>query len=291
MGWKRVSLVLRHAEDGMLGNEEAGQVFALWKLGWSVRRIVRELGIARNTVRAWLKAGPDRSYGGPNRVALLDAHRDWIRERWRAGVRNGDVFRQELLAMGVRVSLRTVERALPAAAGAGRERPGNVEVRDTAGQADADRLRGEVAGDRESPPEAVRVRRDAGPQPPGIRGDLLRPAPAGLDPRDRTRIPALWRRPGGAAGGQHEAPGAVPPALWEGHVPPGVPGVLPALGRAPAGLPALPRPDEGEGGERGRLRERQRPGWAGVRERHRAGSPSGQVAAGRGGRAGPRHHL
>ena len=112
MGWKRVSLVLRHAEDGMLGNEEAGQVFALWKLGWSVRRIVRELGIARNTVRAWLKAGPDRSYGGPNRVALLDAHRDWIRERWRAGVRNGDVFRQELLAMGVRVSLRTVERAL-----------------------------------------------------------------------------------------------------------------------------------------------------------------------------------
>ena len=91
---------------------EAGQVFILWKMGWSVRRIVRELGIARNTVRAWLKAGPDRSYGGPNWVVVLDAHRDWIRERWRVGVRNGVVFRQELMAKGVQVSLRTVERAL-----------------------------------------------------------------------------------------------------------------------------------------------------------------------------------
>jgi transposase len=96
----------------MLKSEEAGQVFALRKLGWGLRRIGRELGMSRNTVRAWLKAGPDRCYEGPSRLAALIAHRDWIRERWRMGVRNGDVFRQELLAKGVRVSLRTVERAL-----------------------------------------------------------------------------------------------------------------------------------------------------------------------------------
>ncbi len=98
--------------DGMLNSEEAGQVFALRKLGWGMRRIAAELGMARNTVKAWLEAGPERRYGGPNRIAALDAHQDWMRERWRVGVRNGDVFRQELLAKGVRVSLRTVERAL-----------------------------------------------------------------------------------------------------------------------------------------------------------------------------------
>ena len=112
MGRNRGKLVPWMSGDGMLNSEEAGQVFALRKLGWGLHRIGGELGIARNTVRAWLKAGPDRCYGGPNRVAVLDAHRAWIRERWLAGVRNGDVFRQELLAKGARVSLRTVEREL-----------------------------------------------------------------------------------------------------------------------------------------------------------------------------------
>lgn len=112
MGRNRGKLVPWTAGDGMLNSEEAGRVFVLRKLGWGLKRIGRELGMARNTVKAWLKAGPERCYGGPNRVAVLAAHREWIRERWRVGVRNGDVFRQELLAKGVRVSLRTVERAL-----------------------------------------------------------------------------------------------------------------------------------------------------------------------------------
>ena len=112
MSKNRGKLVSRMSGDGMLNSEEAGQVFALRKLGWGMKRISSELGIARNTVKAWLKAGPERCYGGPNRISGLDAHRDWIRERWRVGVRNGDVFRQELLAKGVQVSLRTVERAL-----------------------------------------------------------------------------------------------------------------------------------------------------------------------------------
>lgn len=108
----RGTLVSRLVGGEMLSNEETGQVFALRKLGWGLRRIGRELGVSRNTVRAWLKAGPERCYSGPNRVAALDAYGDWIRERWRVGVRNGDVFRQGLLGKGVQVSLRTVERAL-----------------------------------------------------------------------------------------------------------------------------------------------------------------------------------
>lgn len=112
MGRKRGNLVPTNVGDGMLCSEEAGQIFALRKLGWGMRRIGEELGVSRNTVKAWLKAGPDRRYGGPNREATLDVHREWLRERWRAGVRNGDVFRQELAAKGVQTSLRTVERAI-----------------------------------------------------------------------------------------------------------------------------------------------------------------------------------
>ena len=36
----------------------------------------------------------------------------WIQERFRAGVMNGDVIRQEPLARGIVASLRTVNRAL-----------------------------------------------------------------------------------------------------------------------------------------------------------------------------------
>lgn len=97
----------------MLESEEAMQLFALRKLGWGVKRIALELGISRNTVRDWLRAGPERRYAGPNRLPVLAAHLEWIRERWKAGVRNGDVFRQELAAKkGISTSLRTVERAL-----------------------------------------------------------------------------------------------------------------------------------------------------------------------------------
>jgi transposase len=84
----------------------------LRRLGWRTKRIARELGLARNTVREWLRSGADRTYAVPAKGALLAEHLAWIRERFRAGVRNGDVIRQELLARGVVASLRTVNRAL-----------------------------------------------------------------------------------------------------------------------------------------------------------------------------------
>ena len=96
----------------MLESETVGQLFALRRLGWGTKQIAREMGIARNTVKAWLQKGEGRKYEGPGRERTLEPHLGWLRERWRAGVRNGDVFRQELAAKGVATSLRTVERAL-----------------------------------------------------------------------------------------------------------------------------------------------------------------------------------
>lgn len=46
------------------------------------------------------------------RPRLLEEHEAWVRERYLAGVRNGDVLRQELAERGVIVSLRTVERCI-----------------------------------------------------------------------------------------------------------------------------------------------------------------------------------
>lgn len=103
---------LRKPEAWMLGESAVAQIFALSELGWGAKQIAQEVGVARNTVRAWLREGPDRRYGGEGRPSFLDRHYFWIQSRFQAGVRNADVMRQEFEAMGVSVSLRTVERAL-----------------------------------------------------------------------------------------------------------------------------------------------------------------------------------
>lgn len=96
----------------MLGESAVAQIFTLQGLGWPIKKIAREVGLSRNTVRDWLRAGQDRSYAGGSRPGLLEKYYFWIQNQFNAGVRNADVLRQELEAIGVSVSLRTVERAI-----------------------------------------------------------------------------------------------------------------------------------------------------------------------------------
>ena len=103
---------LQNPEARMLGESAVAQIFALRKLRWPIKKIAREVGLSRNTVRDWLREGPDRSYAGGSRPGLLDKYYFWIQNQFNAGVRNADVLRQELEANGISVSLRTVERAL-----------------------------------------------------------------------------------------------------------------------------------------------------------------------------------
>jgi transposase len=112
MGQNHEILGSRKQGAEMLGSDGVREIFTLRRLGWGIKRIARELGLARNTVRDWLRKGANRTYAGPAKRPLLGGHLGWIRERFRAGVRNGDVIRQELLARGVVASLRTVNRAL-----------------------------------------------------------------------------------------------------------------------------------------------------------------------------------
>ena len=98
--------------DEMLDEREVQGIFGLRRRGWHVKAIARELGISRNTVRAWVRRGEGAPRPGTGRPRVLETHEAWVRERYLAGGRNGDVLRQELVERGIKVSLRTVERCI-----------------------------------------------------------------------------------------------------------------------------------------------------------------------------------
>jgi transposase len=93
--------------------EDVQAMLKLASLGWGAKRISRELGCSRNTVRSYLRQGGWQPYQSPHRPGRLTAHQDWLAERFRQHRGNCDVVRQELQREhGVTVSLRTVERAV-----------------------------------------------------------------------------------------------------------------------------------------------------------------------------------
>lgn len=93
--------------------EEVQAMLKLASLGWGAKRISRELGCSRNTVRSYLRQGGWQPYPSPRRPGKLSPHRDWLAERFRQHRGNCDVVRQELQREhGITASLRTVERAV-----------------------------------------------------------------------------------------------------------------------------------------------------------------------------------
>lgn len=88
-------------------------MLALQTKGWGARRIARELGVSRNTVKRYLAAGGWVAYRRPERGSRLAGLEAWLRERFRRHRGNAEVIRQELaLEKQLEVSLRTVERAV-----------------------------------------------------------------------------------------------------------------------------------------------------------------------------------
>ena len=97
----------------MLEPEEVSAMLRLNELGWGARRIARELGVSRNTVKDYIAAGGWTPYRQPGRKKALDGLEGWLRERLRRHRGNADVLRQELASeKSIIVSLRTVERTV-----------------------------------------------------------------------------------------------------------------------------------------------------------------------------------
>ena len=78
--------------------EEVAAMLALQAKGWGARRIARELGVSRNTVKRYLAAGGWVGYRRPEREARLAGLEAWLKERFRRHRGNAEVIRQERLA-------------------------------------------------------------------------------------------------------------------------------------------------------------------------------------------------
>jgi transposase len=110
---QRSALAESQRGDEMRTPDEVAAMARLRALGWGTKRIARELGVARNTVRRYLAASGWSPYRKSPRPKALDGHEAWLAERFHRHAGNADVVRQELAAEhGIAVSLRTVERAV-----------------------------------------------------------------------------------------------------------------------------------------------------------------------------------
>ncbi len=93
--------------------DEVAAMLHLQRLGWGLRRIAREVGCSPMTVRRYLAAEGWVAFRTAPRANRLSGLEGWVSERFRRHRGNADVLRQELVAEhGIRVSLRTVERAV-----------------------------------------------------------------------------------------------------------------------------------------------------------------------------------
>jgi len=82
----------------------------LHELGWGAKRLSKEFGCARNTVRRYLRAGGTVGFQKPERRTAFDGLDDWLRERFFRHGGNADVVRQELASEhGIVIGLRSVE--------------------------------------------------------------------------------------------------------------------------------------------------------------------------------------
>jgi transposase len=97
----------------MLEPDEVSAMLRLKQLGWGTKRLAKEFGCSRTTVKAYVAVGCWRPYRTPERSKKLAGHEDWLRERFFRHRGNADVVRQDLAReLGIAVSLRTVERAV-----------------------------------------------------------------------------------------------------------------------------------------------------------------------------------
>lgn len=96
--------------EEMLQPDEVAAMVRLHELGWGAKRLSKEFGCARNTVRRYLRAGGALPFAKAPRKSAFDGLEDWLRERFFRHNGNADVVRQELASEhGIVIGLRSVE--------------------------------------------------------------------------------------------------------------------------------------------------------------------------------------
>lgn len=97
----------------MLTPETVDQIQALFSKGWGKKRIARELGISRTTVKRYIANKTWQPYKSPTRKKKLAGLETWLEECFYTHRGNAVVVHQELLRQhGIHVHICTVERAV-----------------------------------------------------------------------------------------------------------------------------------------------------------------------------------
>jgi len=111
--WTRGPRVELLRGEEMRTPDEVATMLRLKALGWGTKRISAELGCSRNTVKRYIEAQGWPGYRRPKRDRVLAGLENLLADRFRQHRGNADVVRQDLAREhGLRVSLRTVERAV-----------------------------------------------------------------------------------------------------------------------------------------------------------------------------------
>lgn len=114
MGETAVVALRSTAEEAMVEQEVVRQMRVLAEAGWGAKRIAREVGVARNTVRRYLRArSGEQKQERPQARRLGQAEQQRAVELWEGPAEGNAVVVQALLAeQGVKASVRTVQRAV-----------------------------------------------------------------------------------------------------------------------------------------------------------------------------------
>ena len=103
----RVTVAGRRDASGGRGGRDG----AAARAGWGAKRLSKEFGCARNTVRRYLRAGGAAAFRKPERKTAFDGLEDWLRERFFRHGGNANIVRQELESEhGIKFCLRSVEK-------------------------------------------------------------------------------------------------------------------------------------------------------------------------------------
>ncbi len=97
----------------MMKSDEVEAMLHLHALGWGLKRIAREFGCSKNTLRRYVAAEGWMAYRRRAGGGKLEDQERWLQERFLRHRGNAEVVRQDLLReRSIDVSLRTVERAV-----------------------------------------------------------------------------------------------------------------------------------------------------------------------------------
>ena len=99
-------------QESMLSRDQTMDILLLHKQGHSIRRIARDTGHSRNTVRRTVREGAPRHFQTPARPSKLDPFKDYLRQRYQEHGLSGVRLTQEIRKMGFAGSERTVCRFL-----------------------------------------------------------------------------------------------------------------------------------------------------------------------------------